>query len=147
MYKRLTVVQLKELCSDRGIVCDNLIYKRDLLHALQQCDAANDGICNDNSDNESGANAAGAGQKQPSVSDVEGEESDQDIGDGGFQGDDDEVTLRNPPDALGDGEPEAVVLMRLRLAVAPPRSPKMIGSYAYSTDVAGGDLVDLLPRT
>ena len=35
-----------------------------------------------------------------------------------FQGNDNEVTLRNPPDALGDGEPEAVVLMRRRLAVA-----------------------------
>ena len=33
-------------------------------------------------------------------------------------GDDDEVTIRNPPDARGDDEPEAVVLLRLRLAVA-----------------------------
>ena len=33
-------------------------------------------------------------------------------------GDDDEVTIRNPPDARGEDEPEAVVLLRVHLAVA-----------------------------
>ena len=118
MYKRLTVVRLKELCSSRGIDCDNLTYKRDFVHVLQRYDAANDGVCHDDDDNESGANAASVRQEQASISDVEGEEGDQDTGDGGFQGDDNEVTFGNPPDARGNGEPESVVLMRLRLAVA-----------------------------
>ena len=37
---------------------------------------------------------------------------------GGFEEVDDEITFGNPPDARGDGEPEVVLLMRLRLAVA-----------------------------
>ena len=91
MYKRLTVVRLKELCSSRGIDCDNLRYKRDFVHVLQRYDAANDGVYDDE-DNEFGANAASVRQEQASISDVEGEEGDQDTGDGGFK----ETIMRSP---------------------------------------------------
>ena len=43
------------------------------------------------------------------------DQSHQDIGDGGFEEDDDKITFGNPPDARGDGAQEAVVLLRLHL--------------------------------
>ena len=109
MYRRLTVARLKELCDSRCIACDTLRYKRDYVQALQKYDASNDGIRN-GGDNESESNAACARQEE--TSDVE--ESDEESGDGGFLGDDNEVTLNNPPHARVEGEPEEVVLLRLR---------------------------------
>ena len=88
-------------------------YKRDYVHALHKYDSSNDGIYNDDNDNESESNAACARQKQ--ASDAEGGEGDQHLGDGGFHGDDDEVTLGNSPNALGEDEPEAVSYTHLTL--------------------------------
>ena len=73
MYKRLTVVQLKELCCERGIDHD-LRYKRDLIHALEQYDTLNNDV--NDVDNRSEDSVAVA---QDDVA----EQSQQDVGDGG----------------------------------------------------------------
>ena len=41
MYKRLTVAQLQQLCTERGIDSDGLRYKREYILALEQCDNDN----------------------------------------------------------------------------------------------------------
>ena len=43
MYKRLTIAQLQQLCTERGIDSDGLRYKREYILALEQCHNENVG--------------------------------------------------------------------------------------------------------
>jgi len=103
MYKRLTVAQLQQLCTERGIDSGELRHKREYILALEQGDNEND---NDDSDNQCIGAAEG--------NDVESDSVNEYDSDGGQPAESVEDNDR-PADREGE---DTVAILQLKLQLA-----------------------------
>ena len=103
MYKRLTVAQLQQLCTERGIDSGELRHKREYILALEQGDNEND---NDDSDNQCIGAAEG--------NDVESDSVNEYDSDGGQPAESVEDNDR-PADRVGE---DTVAILQLKLQLA-----------------------------
>jgi len=116
MYKRLTLVQLKELCIDRDIDHGNLRYKREFIHALEQYDVINDADADVYVENQSEKSAVAAQGELSFINEDEGDSSDEVASDVGPLAADEDAN--DGPSARPGDDADAVAVLRLRLQVA-----------------------------
>jgi len=105
MYKRLTVAQLQQLYTERGIDSDGLRYKRKYILALEQCDNDNENV-SDNGVNQCMGAAEG--------NEVESDSVNDDDSDGGQPTGSVEHNDR-PDDRVGE---DTVAILQLKLQLA-----------------------------
>jgi len=112
MYKRYTVAQLKELCEHRCLDHESLRYKRELIDVLERYDELNsqeidndERVCDDSTGDDCKV-------------EYEGSEGESEASEGEHSSDNVSVAAGNLPDSWGDGEPNEIALMRLKVALA-----------------------------